>query len=83
LRHRVAIGETIRALVHQQLAPTKKSVRGMTPASVPPAQREKFVDLVLAELQSLHAGNVVRFGVSPLEFDAWAKSGRLVHASKK
>jgi hypothetical protein len=83
LRHRVAIGEVIRALVHRQITPTRKSVRGLTPGSVPAAQREKFVDLVLAELQSLHAGNVVRFGVRPMEFEAWATSGRRVQASKK
>jgi Fic/DOC family len=75
LRHRVAIGEAIRTVVRRQITPTKKSVRGLTPASVPAAQREKFVDLVLAELQSLHAGNVVRFGVRPMEFEAWANQG--------
>jgi Fic/DOC family len=71
LRHRVAIGEVIRTVVRRQVAPTMKSVRALTPASVVAAQREKFVDLVLAELRSLHAGNVVRFGLRPMEFEAW------------
>jgi hypothetical protein len=72
LGHRVAVGQAIRTLVRRQIAPTKKSVRALTPASVTAAQREKFVDLVLAELRSLHAGNAVRFGVRPMEFEAWA-----------
>jgi hypothetical protein len=72
LRHRVAIGQAIRTMVRRQIAPTKKSVRALTPASVTAAQREKFVDLLLAELRSLHAGNAVRFGLRPMEFDAWA-----------
>lgn len=27
--------------------------------------------LVLAEFAALHAGNVVRFGIRPLEYSAW------------
>ena len=72
LRHRVAIGEVIRALVQQQLAPTTRRVRALTPAAVAASQRDEFVRLVQSELRSLHAGNVVRFGLRPMEFEAWA-----------
>jgi Fic/DOC family len=71
LRHRVAFGEVIRTVVRRQMAPTKNSVRALMPASVTAGQRDKFVELVLAELRSLHVGNVVRFGVRPMEFEAW------------
>jgi Fic/DOC family len=74
LRHRVAIGEVIRALVQQRLAPTTRRVRAMAPASVAASQRDEFVRLVQNELRSLHAGNVVRFGLRPLEFEAWQRA---------
>jgi hypothetical protein len=47
------------------------------PASVANADTEAFVVLVLAEFQSLHPGNAIRFGIRPLEFEAWQKG----HAS--
>jgi Fic/DOC family len=71
LRHRVAIGDVIRALVQQRLSPTLRRLRALVPASVAVAQRDEFVRLVQSELRSLHAGNVVRFGLRPLEFEAW------------
>ena len=74
LRHRVAIGEVIRALVQQQLAPTARRLRALVPASVAVSQRDEFVRLVQSELRSLHAGNVVRFGLRPLEFEAWQQA---------
>jgi hypothetical protein len=74
LRHRVAIGEVIRKLVQQQLAPTTRRVRALAPASVAASQRDEFVRLVQSELRSLHAGNVVRFGLRPLEFEAWQRA---------
>jgi hypothetical protein len=46
-------------------------IRRSLPASVAAADREPFVRLVLAEFRTMHAGNVVRFGLRPLEFDAW------------
>jgi Fic/DOC family len=71
LRHRVAVGEVIRSLVQRQVAPTTRRVRALVPASVATSQRDEFVRLVQSELRSLHAGNVVRFGLRPLEFEAW------------
>ncbi|MNL78711.1 hypothetical protein D3C87_2051720 [compost metagenome] len=41
------------------------------PVSVPPADHEHFVQLALTEFGALHAGNVVRFGIRPLEFGEW------------
>ena len=76
LRHRVAIGEVIRALMHKLQQPTPRRIRALTPASVPASQRDDFVRLLQAELRALHAGNVVRFGVSPLAFEAWEQSRR-------
>jgi hypothetical protein len=84
LRHRVAIGAVIRGLVQQGQAPSARSVRALVPASVPASQRDEFVRLVQSELRSLHSGNIVRFGLRPLEFEAWQRDGaRGAQRSKK
>ena len=41
------------------------------PASVAPGDQEAFARLVLEELKTMHAGNAVRFGLRPLEFENW------------
>jgi hypothetical protein len=74
LRHRIAMGDVIRSLVRQQVAPTTRRVRALVPASVAASQRDEFVRLVQGELRALHAGNVVRFGLRPLEFEAWQRA---------
>ena len=71
LRYRNALAETIRALVRGGLALKAGTVRQATPPSVAAADKAKFADLVLQEFKTMHAGNAVRFGLRPLEFEAW------------
>ncbi len=71
LRHRAALAQAIRAVVRADLAPDRAWVRANVPASVPQADAEAFARLVLDEFKTLHTGNVVRFGLGPMEFDAW------------
>lgn len=71
LRHRQALSEVIAAIVRQGQAATEQAVRSHTPATVALAEHDHFVQLVLAEFTTLHAGNAVRFGLRPLEFSAW------------
>ena len=60
LRHWQALAEVIAAIV-----------RNGEPATVPDAEREHFVQLVLTEFKALHAGNAVRFGIGALEWEGW------------
>jgi hypothetical protein len=76
LRHRAALADAVRALVRKGQRPTAAAVGRATPRAVPAAERARFVALVQKEFHSLHAGNVVRFGLSPLEFDSWQKATR-------
>jgi len=46
-------------------------IRAQVPGTVAKADRERFVALVMEEFQNLHSGNVIRFGLRPLEFAAW------------
>jgi hypothetical protein len=46
-------------------------IRAQVPGTVAETDRERFVALVMEEFQSLHSGNVIRFGLWLLEFAAW------------
>jgi hypothetical protein len=58
-------------LVRQGEAPTARNVKNKIPPSVAATDHEHFVQMVLNEFKALHAGNVVRFGLRPLEFSTW------------
>lgn len=73
LRHRQALAEVIAAIVGQDESATEQTIVGRMPATVPPAEQDRFVQMVLAEFDALHAGNAVRFGIRPLAFAAWQK----------
>lgn len=75
LRYRSALAEAVRAIVRGGLPATLEAVRRSMPASVASGEQEGFASLVLEEFKTLHAGNVVRFGLRPLEFEAWTARG--------
>jgi hypothetical protein len=74
LRYRGALAETVRAIVRGGLPAAEDAIRQSIPLTVPPEDRDAFANLVLEEFRTLHAGNVVRFGLRPLEFEAWTDS---------
>ena len=47
------------------------AIRAIMPATVVKEDQPHFVALALEEFKTLHAGNVIRFGLRPLEFAAW------------
>ena len=71
LRYRQALGEVVAAVVRSGEPASDAAVRARMPAGVPDADQAPFVALILEEFRTLHAGNAVRFGLRPLEFDAW------------
>ena len=71
LRHRLALAETVRTLVRGGHVVSEDVVRNHLPPSLPPEEIPAFVQLVLKEFASLHAGNAVRFGLGALELAAW------------
>lgn len=71
LRHRQALVEVIAAIVRQDESATEQTIMSRMPATVAQAEHGHFVQLVLAELDALHAGNAVRFGIRPLALAAW------------
>ncbi len=71
LRYRAALGEVIAAIVRNDEPATNAGIRARLPATVADADRAHFVALALDEFKGLHPGNAVRFGIRPLEFNAW------------
>ncbi|MDD5329784.1 MAG: Fic family protein [Sulfuricella sp.] len=76
LRYRAALAEAVRAIVRGGLPATIEAIRQSMPASVAPDDREGFSRLVLKEFRTTHVGNAVRFGLRPLEFEAWKQQNR-------
>ena len=71
LRYRAALGEVITAIVRNNEPATDAGIRARLPATVADADKAHFIALALAEFKGLHPGNAVRFGLRPLEFNAW------------
>ena len=69
--YRAALNEIVAAMVRNTDPATDATARARMPLAVLDVDRERFVLLVLSEFKNLHAGNVVRFGLRPLEFAAW------------
>ena len=71
LRYRQALSEVVAAIVRQDQPATIEAIRQRTPSAVNKEDQEHFIELVLGEFKTLHLGNVVRFGIRPLEFATW------------
>ncbi len=73
LRHRALIGQMVRAIVQDALDKRQAAKRIMTEATttVPGAERSKLIEVVEAELESLHEGNIARYRLRPSEFVRW------------
>ena len=71
LRYRQALSDVVGAVVRNNEAATEAVVGARLPPSVAAADKDHFIQLVLQEFAALHPGNVVRFGIRPLELAAW------------
>ena len=71
LRYRQALSEVVAAIIRNGEAATDTAIRSRLPAAVAVADKDHFVELALGEFKTLHPGNVIRFGIRPLEFSTW------------
>lgn len=71
LRYRQALSEVVAAIVRHDEPATIEAVRNRMPVVVNKEDQAHFIELVLGEFKTLHPGNVVRFGIRPVEFSAW------------
>lgn len=73
LRYRTQLSALVAVIVRSGAEADLAAIRAQVPGTVAEADRDRFVALVMEEFQSLHSGNVIRFGLRPLEFAAWQK----------
>lgn len=71
LRYRQALSEVVAAIVRNGEPATDICIRARTPSVVSEHDKDHFVELAVGEFKTLHAGNVVRFGIRPTEFAVW------------
>ena len=71
LRYRRALGDVVVGVVRAMEQATEAAVRARIPPEVAQVDHSGFVALALVELKALHAGKAVRFGLRPLEVEAW------------
>ena len=81
LRYRKELAATVRAIVQGRRDASAAAISALMPAGVATADQARFVTQVESEFASLHAGNAVRFGLRPLEFEVW-RSGVHVKADQ-
>ncbi len=71
LRHRAQLAAAIQTIVRNGTGLDDRALKRAIPAAVDRKDRERFTALLRSEFETLHAGNAVRFGLQPLEFEAW------------
>lgn len=74
LRYRKELTSAVKAIVINQKPAVSKIVQNVTPPAVAEPDRERFVQMVLDELENLYEGNALRFGLRPLEIAAWREA---------
>ena len=77
LRYRLQLSTTVATLIRTGKLADMGNINLAMPNTVLEEDRERFVQLIIAEFENLHAGNVVRFGLRPLEFKAWQETVNL------
>jgi len=76
LRYRTEMSGAVRAIIQRAQPASEGVIRSVVPANVADADRERFVALILEEFKAMHAGNAIRFGLRPLEFEAWREKNQ-------
>lgn len=74
MRYRRQMSHAVASIVRADERLTKEAVERHMPEAVPDEVRSRFIDLVLAEFKGLHPDNAIRFGLRPLEVEAWQRA---------
>lgn len=61
----------MRAIVRNDQIVNALAIRQLLPGTVGKDDVERFIELVRRECAALHGGNIVRFGLRPLEYAVW------------
>jgi hypothetical protein len=78
LRHRVEIGEFVRAVVTGGMdkGQAARWIAERSETTVDSKDRDRFIEVVETELSCLHLGNIARYRLRPGEFEEWKEGWR-------
>ena len=78
LRYPARVAELVTAVVRAEMGKQAATalVRQYAGEQMPTADKGRFVEIVETELMSLHEGNFARYGLRPVEFEAWQQCWR-------
>ncbi len=76
LRYRNELAVAVRSIVRGGQLANEAAILGVMPEMEVAEDKSRFVLLVLEEFKTLHAGNIIRFGLRPLEFAVWQEKMR-------
>jgi len=74
LHYRKELTVAIKSMVNNRRPVTHEAALAVVPLAVPDTDRDRFVRMVLDELDNLYEGNALRFGLRPLEVGAWREA---------
>ena len=77
MKYRSVLTEVIRDVILRAREDLAGFIQGWTDERIPEHDRQRFLNLVLAEPKGLHAGNIARFRLRPSEFAAWQNKVKL------
>lgn len=75
LRYRDSIAKAVQAVVKGLEKDLKNFAQKWATAHIDPQDEQRFVNVLLSELEHLHEGNIARYKLRPSEFAHW-KSGK-------
>jgi Fic family protein len=71
LEWRQELYDTVHAIVVHGKSKDPEVIQGSIPITVPAEHHERFAAMVLAEVESLHEGNFMRYRIRPDQFEYW------------
>ncbi len=71
LRYRTQLSAVVAAIVRSGVPADPGQIGVRLPKSVAADDRERFIAVAMEEFRNLYPGNVIRFGLRPLELAAW------------
>ncbi len=82
LKYRHALTNLVAQVIRDGIRPERAIISNLMPSEILDDDRPAFINLVLKELNGLHAGNVIRFGIRPLEWQAWQSAHAGSHSGE-
>ena len=76
MKYRSSLLQIVSKVVHSRMHKTQAidAIRKWSQSEIPISDRPRFIEVAERELQSLHEGNIARYQLLPIEYEAWKKT---------